>query len=106
MRYDHTETTNKKHRPRKQMPVANIKACLMSLKYNKLNDLDRKIKQTPSVELYLKRCVVYQQQGRYHDALNDCYSALELDPDNSEAKAHAEMIESIFGYFYTDGLNP
>ncbi|MDE7355419.1 MAG: hypothetical protein K2N21_01415 [Rikenellaceae bacterium] len=78
----------------------------MPLKHDALNDLNQQIALSPSVELYLRRCVVYQQQGRYHDALNDCYSALELDPDNDEAKAHAEMIESIFSFFYTDGLNP
>lgn len=78
----------------------------MALNYNKLEDLDAMIETQPTVELYLQRCVLYQQQGRYHDALNDCYSALSLDPDNTEAKTHAEMIESIFGFFYVDRLNP
>ncbi len=78
----------------------------MPLTYNKLDELTKHIEAAPTVELYLKRCVLYQQTGLYHEALNDCYSALEIDPDNAEAKAHAEMIEAIFGYFYTDRLNP
>ena len=59
----------------------------MPLTYNKLDELTKQIEAAPTVELYLKRCVLYQQTGLYHEALNDCYSALEIDPDNAEAKS-------------------
>jgi len=55
--------------------------------------------------LLLRARIRYKMQ-QWGDAMNDYFSALEIDPDNQEAKSGIEMSRSILGYFTPDMFNP
>lgn len=47
----------------------------------------------------------YQKEGTMDKALNEFIKALELDPENKEAKAAVEMLKQIFEYSYMESYN-
>lgn len=70
-------------------------------------ELTRQIAETPrKAALYLERGKLYQAAGEFGRAMNDYTEALQLEPENAEAKALADMLRAIFEYRYTDIYNP
>lgn len=57
------------------------------------------------LSLNLRARIHYKMQ-RWGKAMNDYASALEIDPENQEAKSGMEMAKSILGYFTPDMFNP
>ncbi len=58
------------------------------------------------ITLYLQRGKLLQQIGMFDKALNDFTKALQLDPQNTEAKQYSMLLREIFAFTYTDQYNP
>ncbi|MBL7969042.1 MAG: tetratricopeptide repeat protein [Prolixibacteraceae bacterium] len=78
------------------------------------NDLDQSLEVLNQIlrensgdvfSLNLRARIHYKMQ-RWGKAMNDYASALEIDPENQEAKSGIEMAKSILGYFTPDMFNP
>ena len=68
-----------------------------------LNDC---IDRTPgNEELLMERGRLYRRTGDLRKALNDFIAVLEIDPENKEARAYADMLNEIFEYRYTEIYN-
>lgn len=57
----------------------------------------------PSLNL---RARIHFKMQKWGNAMNDYAAALEIDPENQEAKSGMEMAKSILGYFTPDMFNP
>ncbi len=62
-------------------------------------------KSTDVLSLNLRARIHFKMQ-KWGNAMNDYALALEIDPENQEAKSGMEMAKSILGYFTPDMFNP
>lgn len=60
---------------------------------------------TDVFSLNLRARIHYKMQ-KWGSAMNDYASALEIEPENQEARSGMEMAKSILGYFTPDMFNP
>lgn len=68
-----------------------------------LKELDELISVNPNkVQLYLLRADAYFQKNELAKAINDYEKVLQCEPENREAKARKEMIQTILKYNNTD----
>lgn len=62
-----------------------------------LLQINQQIEQSPSIQLYFKKGLVYNSLQKYREALNSFSEALQLDPGNSEIMSEMADDLSILG---------
>jgi len=48
--------------------------------------LTASLDQLPTAEAYMERAKLYEDAGKHDEALQDCRSALEVDPENTDVQ--------------------
>ncbi len=71
-----------------------------------LADINRRIAEGESCELFIERGKYHYRSNNFGKALNDFNRALSLEPYNIEATEFKGMIEEIFSFRHIDIYNP
>jgi len=99
---------NIRKKERKNMSIYEAKQLFEQNELNKsLEVLNKLILDNPSdLHSLILRGRIYYKLQKWGDSMNSYAMALEIDPENPEAKSGIEMAISILGYFTPDMFNP